>query len=65
MTHLTGSSYSSNYEKYLQDQRDLARWEGEGGAPAQHLHRAPSKPCHLAPAGTVFKQLRVPELINS
>jgi hypothetical protein len=40
MTHLTGSSCSSNYETYLQEQLDLARWEGEGGAAAQHVQQA-------------------------
>jgi hypothetical protein len=63
MTHLTGSSCSSNYETYLQEQLDLARWEGEGGAPAQHVHQAHPKLCHVAAASEVFRQLRVRELI--
>ena len=40
MTYLTGSSCSSNQETELQEQIDLARWEGEGGVPARHVHRA-------------------------
>jgi hypothetical protein len=65
MTHLTGSSRSSNYETYLQEQLDLARWEGEGGAPAQHVHQASAhpKPCEAAAASAAFRQLRVRELI--
>jgi hypothetical protein len=63
MTHLTGSSCTSNYETYLLEQLDLARWEGEGGALAQPVHWAHPKACHVAPASAVFRQLRVRELI--
>ena len=65
MTHLTGNACTSNYETYLQEQIDLARWEGEGGAPARPVHRAHPKPCHVAAASAVFRQLLVRELLPS
>ena len=48
MTHLTGSSCSPRSEADRQEQIDLARWEGEGGAIARHVRRASAQPkrCH-------------------
>jgi len=64
MTHLTGSSCPSKQTDF-QEQMDLARWEGEGGAPAVHIHGRASHVtrCGVAAGSAVQRPLRVRELV--
>ncbi|HZN27469.1 MAG TPA: hypothetical protein VFB75_24805 [Burkholderiales bacterium] len=41
----------STYANDFQDQNDLDRWEGEGGAPARHLFRTHCEKARRAGAG--------------
>jgi hypothetical protein len=67
MTYLKGSFCPSNYQTDFQEQMDLARWEGDGGAPAAHTHRRGSQltRCDVVASSAVYRPLRVREQVQA